>query len=150
MADLYDGIVGLTAAWERWRYWINVELPDQWQQLQALYAQLGGSGAQSEITSTLTTAPGPYDIRSLSAADQQRVREIQSGWAAAFAAGTLRISLGTRSGFTGAPSVTLIAAVDGGFPVGIALTDVYVYPVGTVLQSSATGGPWIPGQDRWW
>lgn len=42
--DPYQGLEGLDRAWARWRDWIMVDLPRQWNEFMGLVSALGGTG----------------------------------------------------------------------------------------------------------
>ena len=152
MAGLYDGMAGLTAAWARWRYWINVELPDQWNQLAALYAQLGGSGVSSEATAGSGPIPPPADpfaawrVDVLSPSDQTLAHTLANNWIALWNTFHAPVSLGAWTNWLGSPTPAIAAVLLDGWRVWrLADGTVRVAPADYSFPASAGAVEWIIG-----
>lgn len=97
--DPYAGLDGLERAWNRWRDWIMVDLPRQWDEFMSLLSQLGGSGGGGGGTgggtgssdSTVRHYPIPigWALSDLSPADQITARNYIAAWPMALEGGVV-------------------------------------------------------------
>lgn len=146
--DPYVGLDGVHAAWGRFQDWIHIDLPRQWDELQNLIAQLGGTATTAPPEPIPITPPppppppDPYSPALLSPADFALEQSLEARFLAIWATGG-KIDLGTRAEFTGVPGPVTDALVAVHAVVILGAVGVSGYPPG--YQATGTATVWVPG-----